>query len=198
MARQLTSEPKVVPRVQVAAAWWVPVSALSPMQLSWRQMPIGELLTQLRSRPQLSRLLGIETVGVASITLPPPVARDGASSVRASLGHTSLWGLTLAFCSDMLARAGRPGLVGEVAARAAYRRPYQASSFAANACLGLLLQARKWPSKAPLSTNARLALALSGSSVALLIALGLKAACAASRRLGLVRSNDAAAPEPKL
>lgn len=161
-------------RKEVSAAWWVNVSALSPSQLEWQQMPVGEVIAPLRRRPRLAHALGLESINVASIVLPPPTPIQIESELGelegagGGLGHTCLWGLTLAFCSEMLARAGRRALVGESAAVRGFRRPYRSSNLVADACLALGLRARWWRAKvAPIPLESVL-VALTGSACMML------------------------------
>lgn len=89
---------------EVEFAWWVPTSVLSPESLFWRETPLEELVPD---RGNLARAVlrasGADALRFAAIPLPPPT-RVAEPPV--------LWGLTLAFISDVLLRARGTALVG--------------------------------------------------------------------------------------
>ena len=85
---------------EVANAWWVDTRLLRAERLGWRFMDV-EQLVMLRDRPTMVRVLrsvGIRRMQFAAIDLPPPPD----ASMTDDPTNYQLWGLTLAFFSDLL------------------------------------------------------------------------------------------------
>lgn len=117
---QLTLQPS-----EVAHAWWVGTKYLDANNLDWRIVELTEIAGALRKRPFARRILGwlkLESISFAAIALPPPPPADATTGAPATQPLPSnhpqrsqyeLWGLTLAFVSDVLRKraVGQP-LVG--------------------------------------------------------------------------------------
>jgi 8-oxo-dGTP pyrophosphatase MutT (NUDIX family) len=106
---------------EVADAWWVETRHLRASRLGWRFVPLSRMV---RDRPivaSLFRSLGCEHWRFAAIDLPPP---PNVALPLAEPQHYQLWGLTLAFLSDVLRTTGLDTpLVGE-GAPAEFRAMY--------------------------------------------------------------------------
>lgn len=91
---------------EVDFAWWVPTSTLMPGSLYWRETPLEELVPERGNLARaVLRMSGAQSLRFAAIALPAPPP-------PASVDKPALWGLTLAFTSDMLGRACGTPLVG--------------------------------------------------------------------------------------
>jgi ADP-ribose pyrophosphatase YjhB (NUDIX family) len=101
------SEPTLPSKTsEVEFAWWVPTSTLVPASLCWRETPLEELVADRGNLAQkVLRMTRARSLRFAAITLPAPPP-------PASVDTPVLWGLTLAFTSDMLSRACGTPLVG--------------------------------------------------------------------------------------
>lgn len=165
---------------EVAAAWWVDTAVIHSANLEWRAVDTSALLrTTIPLAASLLRALRLDTLFFAAIPLPPPAAETGAgaagdphAAAAAPLppsdprrSEYELWGLTLAFFSDLLraSSAGQP-LVGE-GAPPAFARAFTASaqSPVARSAAWLLESVR-------LRGARRTALTLAGASTMLLAA----------------------------
>ena len=84
---------------EVAVTWWVDTRLLRPEWLGWRQVVASELLglstTSLMMR--MLRFMHCTHIRFAAIDLPPPTPPPA----EAEAGAYQLWGLTLAFISDI-------------------------------------------------------------------------------------------------
>lgn len=123
---------------EVADAWWIDTAAIDARELCWREVDLLDEAPAKRAPAPLVaaiRALGLGRMRFAAINLPPPPNR-AASAAGGKSVHTAaataaapatatpaaatpanafqLWGLTLAFFSDVLrvSAAGTP-LVGE-------------------------------------------------------------------------------------
>lgn len=182
---------------EVADAWWVSTRWINAQHLNWRIVELHTMAPGLRNRKlanHLLQLLGCDTVKFAAIPLPPAPAADAADSATGSempLAATDarrsdfeLWGLTLAFFSDLLrtSAAGQP-LVGD-GAPPAFRETFTSSSQSpvARATFHLLEHARVHGAR---RTVAKVA----GFSVAVVLAACVGSA-ALVRRAREVRESD--------
>ena len=151
--------PPLAPQeAEVADAWWVDSQLLRCNRLGWRVVDIEEWGSAVRNRPwlvSLLRNLHVDQVRFAAIDMPlppgtapaEPAPADGVASnsserrPAAALAQQSkqyqLWGLTLAFYSDLLrtSGAGQP-LIGEGAPPAFH---YAIAPGAAGGALGKFL-----------------------------------------------------------
>jgi len=122
-----TEQPPLAPSAdECAYAWWVPTETLRPDQLVWQQRALTELFpapTTLTARCVWGALdmLGLRALRYASIQLPPPPSAAAPHADQPTADGQAderfvLWGITLAFTSDMLERAAAMPLIGPKAA----------------------------------------------------------------------------------
>ena len=167
---------------EVADAWWVDTARIDAANLEWRHVELSTMAPGLKKRALAQRVLkwlNLESISFAAIALPPPpsAAADASSAVAAPpppplpadhplRAQYELWGLTLAFFSDVLRKraVGQP-LVG-AGAPPAFAAAYTSSnqSFVARTTFKLLEHAREHGAR---QTAARLL----GASVACVAAV---------------------------
>ena len=141
---------------EVADAWWVDTRWVDAAHLEWKLIELSSMIKTVRNHAAARaalRMLGCDVLKFAAIPLPPPPVVAGADGATAPLplpaadprrAQYELWGLTLAFFSDLLrtAEAGQP-LVGEGApSRFAGAYTSSSESLVARGTFALLEHAR--------------------------------------------------------
>ena len=130
-ADTLTPQPS-----EVADAWWVDTRLLRPERLGWRRVTLAKLLGP-SATPLVQFLLHLTRcthADFAAIDLPPPTT----APVVDPTAH-QLWGITLAFLSDLCREALSTPLVGHGAARG-FVEPYRAPGLASQLLLKVLFR----------------------------------------------------------
>uniref|UniRef100_A0A7S2H138 Nudix hydrolase domain-containing protein n=1 Tax=Haptolina brevifila TaxID=156173 RepID=A0A7S2H138_9EUKA len=100
---------------EVAEAWWVNTCWIDADRLEWRKVGLGTMVKGLSSWPVAARVLhvlGLDSFNFAAIALPLPVTMAPLPPLHPNHETYQLWGLTLAFFSDVLRNSGGRPLVG--------------------------------------------------------------------------------------